>query len=469
MKHRLAPLLAIVALSACTVGPNYVRPSVDAPVSYKEMPPAKPAEPADTMARGNWWEIYGDGELNRLAEQVAPANQNLRVAEANYRQAQAAVRAARSGMYPTVGANVGVDRARQRGDTTTLYTLGLPIDWEIDLWGKIRRSVEQSESAAQASAADIENTRLSLQAQLAQAYFALRTADRQKKLQDETVAAYQRSLDLTQNRYNAGVVARSDVVQAEAQLQQAQVQAVEIQLTRAQLEHAIAVLVGKPPSEFSLPPTDAVPAVPAIPAAVPSELLERRPDIAAAERRVAAANAQIGVATTAFYPSVSLSATLGFASPSFASWLALPNRAWSVGASLAQTLFDAGLRTAQRDEAIAAYDATVATYRQTVLSGFQQVEDNMAALRILEEEARVQDTAVKSARLAVDLALNQYRAGLVNYINVVLLQAAALSAERNAVELDGRRLAASATLVTALGGGWRMSDLPNPAQVAGAR
>jgi len=470
MAIRVEPFLAaaVVAatLSSCTVGPNYVRPAADAPAAYKEMPAAKPATPADTESRGSWWEIYGDPDLNRLAEEVAPANQNLRVAEANYRQAQAAVRAARSGLYPMVGATVNVNRARQGGSTQTLYTLGLPIDWEIDLWGKIRRSVEQSEAAAVASGADIENTRLSLQAQLAQAYFALRTADRQKKLQDETVVAFQRSLDLTQNRYNAGVVARSDVVQAEAQLQQAQVQAVEIQLNRAQLEHAIAVLIGRPPSDFSLPATDTLPPVPPIPGAIPSELLERRPDIAAAERRVAAANAQIGVATAAFYPSLSLSGNLGFASTNFASWISLPNRAWSVGASLAQTLFDAGLRTAQRDEAIAAYDATVATYRQTVLSGFQQVEDNLAALRILEDEARVQATALASARQAVDLALNQYRAGLVNYINVVLLQAAALAAERNAVELDGRRLAASATLITALGGGWRTSDLPSSSQVA---
>jgi NodT family efflux transporter outer membrane factor (OMF) lipoprotein len=465
-KAIVAAAVAAASLASCTVGPDYVRPTADAPAAYKEMPAAKPAQPADTVSRGAWWEVYGDAELNRLAEAVVPANQNLRVAEANYRQAQAAVRAARSGFYPTVGANVNVDRARAAGNTQTLYTLGLPVDWEIDLWGKIRRSVEQSEDTALASAADIENTRLSLQAQLAQAYFALRTADRDKKLQDEAVVAYQRSVDLTQNRYSAGVVARSDVVQAQAQLQQAQVQAVEIQLTRAQLEHAIAVLIGKPPSDFSLAPTDTLPAVPSIPATIPSELLERRPDIAASERRVAAANAQIGVATAAFYPSLSLSGNVGFASTSFASWISLPNRAWSVGASLAQTLFDAGLRTAQRDEAIAAYDATVATYRQTVLNGFQQVEDNMAALRILQDEAQVQATALASARLAVELALNQYRAGLVNYINVVLLQAAALSAERNAVELDGRRLAASATLITALGGGWRMSDLPSSAQVA---
>jgi NodT family efflux transporter outer membrane factor (OMF) lipoprotein len=451
---------------SCTVGPDYVRPVADAPVAYKEMPPAKPAEPADTSPRGRWWQIYGDAQLNALEDGVAAANQNLRAAEANYRQAQAAVQAARAGLYPTIGASVSADRARQGGTTQSLYSLGLPVDWEVDLWGKIRRQVEASEESAQASAADLESTRLSLQAQLAQAYFSLRTADRQKKVLDETVAAFQRSLDLTQNRYNAGVAARSDVVQAEAQLQAAQVQAVDIGVTRAQLEHAIAALIGKAPAEFSLSATDVMTPVPPIPAAVPSELLERRPDIAAAERRVAAANAQIGVATAAFYPSLSLTGTLGFAGTSFSNWISLPNRFWSLGAALATPLFDAGLRKAQRDETIAAYDAAVANYRQTVLAGFQEVEDNLAALRILEEESRVQQTALQSARKAEELALNQYRAGLVNYISVVLLQAAALNAENNTVQLDGRRLVASATLVKALGGGWSASDLPSASRVA---
>jgi NodT family efflux transporter outer membrane factor (OMF) lipoprotein len=449
-------IAAVALASGCTVGPDYVRPTAKAPAAYKEMPPAKPATPADTSPKGRWWEIYGDAQLSALEERVAAANQNLRVAEANYRQAQTIVQQARAGLFPTVGANLNATRARASGNTQSFYTLGLPVDWEVDLWGRIRRQVESSEASAQASAADLESTRLSLQAQLAQSYFALRIADRDKKLLDETVAAYSRSLELTQNRYKAGVAARSDVVQAEAQLQQAQVQAVDIGVSRAQLEHAIAVLIGKAPAEFALAPTDTINTLPSIPSTVPSELLERRPDVAGAERRVAAANAQIGVATAAFYPTLSLTGNFGFASSSFSSWISLPNRVWSLGAALATPLFDAGLR----NETIAAYDAAVATYRQTVLAGFQEVEDNLAALRILEQEAAVQQTALQSARLAVELALNQYRAGLVNYINVVLLQAAALNAERNAVELDGRRLAASATLIKALGGGWRASDLP---------
>ena len=455
-----------LAMGGCTVGPDYVRPTADAPAAYKEMPPAKPAQPADAAPRGKWWEVYGDAQLNTLEEQIALANQTLRTAEANYRQAQALVLQSRAGLYPTIGANVNAIRVRQGGTTQSLYTLGLPVDWEVDLWGKIRRQVEASEAGAQASAGDLEATRLSLQAQLAQDYFALRIADRDKKLLDETVAAYARSLELTQNRYNAGVAARSDVVQAEAQLQAAQVQAVDIGVSRAQLEHAIAVLIGKPPSEFSLATVDTINSLPPIPAAVPSELLERRPDIAAAERRVAAANAQIGVATAAFYPTLSLTGNFGFVGSSFSNWISLPNRVWSLGAALATPVFDAGLRKAQRDETIAAYDATVATYRQTVLAGFQEVEDNLAALRILEQEAAVQQTALASARLALELTINQYRAGLVNYINVVLLQAAALNAEGNAVQLDGRRLAASATLIKALGGGWQASDLPSSSQVA---
>jgi len=457
---RLLVVLAAFALSGCMVGPDYVKPAAPAPAAYKEMPPAKPAAPSDLAPRGRWWSIYSDADLDALMDQVAAANQSLRAAEANYRQAQAFVQASRAGLYPTVGVNLSATRARQgSGATTSLYNLGVPVDWEIDLWGKIRRAVEASEDSAQASAADLAATRLSLQAQLAQAYFALRVTDRGKRLLDNTVAAYQRSLELTQNRYNVGVVARADVVQAETQLQSAQVQAVDIGVARAQLEHAIAVLTGKPPADFSLLPVDAIPELPAIPAAVPSELLERRPDIAAAERRVAAANAQIGVATAAFYPSVSLTGAFGFAGSSFSSWISLPNRVWSLGAALATPLFDAGLRKAQRDEAIAAYDATVANYRQIVLTGFQEVEDNLATLRILEEEAVVQDAALQSARKSVELGMNQYRAGLINYINVVALQAIAFAAERNTVDLEGRRLAASVALIKALGGGFGATDL----------
>jgi NodT family efflux transporter outer membrane factor (OMF) lipoprotein len=471
----LATALSLLA-AGCTVGPDYVKPDAPAPAAYKEMPPAKTAEPADLVPRGSWWAVYGDATLDALILQVPAANQSLRAAEANYRQAQAAVFAARAGLYPSVGANVSATRTRQgsgsasginsgnNSGSNTFYTLSLPVDWEIDLWGKIRRAVESSEDSAQASAADLAATRLSLETQLAQTYFALRVADRSKRLSDDTVAAYKKTVTLTQNRYDSGVAARSDVVFAETQLQTAQVQAVDIGLTRALLEHAIAVLIGKPPADFSLPPVEVVPGLPPIPAAVPSALLERRPDIAAAERRVAAANAQIGVATAAFYPDLSLSGSFGLASSSLSNWISLPNRIWSLGAALVTPLFDAGLRKAQRDEAVAAYDATVANYRQTVLSGFQDVEDNLATLRILEEEAVAQEIALASARKSVEITTNQYRAGIVNYISVVAAQAIAFSAEQNAVNLNGRRLAASVGLIKALGGGWQAADLPTTAR-----
>ena len=449
-----------LALTGCMVGPDYVKPDAPMTATFKEMPPAKRAEPADLAPRGPWWSVYDDPVLNDLMTQVPAANQSLRVAEANYRQAQAAVQAARAGLYPTVGVNVGALRARTgSGNTQSQFTLGVPVDWELDLWGKIRRSVEASEDTAQASEADLAATRLSLEAELAQTYVSLRVADRAKRLLDETVAAYERSLALTQNRYQAGVVARADVVQAETQLLNAQAQVINIGATRAQLEHAIAVLIGKPPAEFSLAAVDGLPALPAIPDAVPSVMLERRPDIAAAERRIAAANAEIGVATAAFYPTISLSGSIGFGGSSAASWVSLPNRVWALGAQLATPLFDAGLRKAQRDETIAAFDATVATYRQTVLTSFQDVEDNLALMRILEDGARVQRQAVESARKAVELATNQYRAGLVNYISVVALQAIQFAAERDEVELEGRRLAASVALIKALGGGWNAADL----------
>ena len=456
----LGSTAAALILTACTVGPDYVKPDAPTTAAYKEMPPAKPAAPADLLPRGRWWEIYGDATLNGLIEQIPAANQTLRAAEANYRQSQAAVLAARAGLYPTIDANVNATRAGQgRSGAATLYNLGVPVDWEIDLWGKVRRTVEASQDTSEASAADLAATRLSLEAQLAQAYFALRVADRSKRLSDETVEAYTRSLVLTQNRYDSGVAARSDVVQAETQLQSAQVQAIDIGVTRAQLEHAIAVLIGKPPADFALPPVETIPALPPIPDALPSELLERRPDIAAAERRVASANAQIGVATAAFYPTVSLSGSIGFASSSFSNWISLPSRAWSLGAALATPLFDAGLRKAQRDEAIAAYDATVANYRQTVLTGFQDVEDNLSTLRILADEAQAQDVALQSARKALELTINQYRAGIVNYISVVAFQAIAFAAEQNAVSLAGRRLAASVALIKALGGGWNAAEI----------
>jgi len=452
--------LTALLVCACTMGPNYARPDAAAPPAWKELPPHKDAAPADAAPRGAWWESFSDPVLNDLEAQVVAANQTLRSAEANYRAARAAVGVARAGLFPTLGGSVDATRARRGGGTSggggggsaAAYSASLDAQWELDLWGRIRRLVEAAQDTAQASAADVENTRLSLQAELAIDYLQLRVADAARRVLEETVAAYERSLVLTQNRYNAGVAARVDVVQGEAQLLSARASLVDIQATRAQLEHAIAALTGRPPADVTIAPADGVPGVPAIPAGVPSELLERRPDIAAAERRVAAANAQVGAATAAIFPTLTLSASGGFLGSGLANWFSLPNRVWSLGAAFAGPLFDAGLRESQREQAIAAYDATVADYRQTVLDAFRDVEDNLALLRVLDEEARVQAEALRAARESVTLTTNQYRAGLVAFLNVVTVQAVAFNAERTALELTGRQLVAAVNLVKALGG-----------------
>jgi NodT family efflux transporter outer membrane factor (OMF) lipoprotein len=342
----------------------------------------------------------------------------------------------------------------------TSRTLAANADWELDLWGRVRRSVESNAVGAQASAADLESARLSAQAQLAQTYFQLRASDTDKRLLDDTVAALERSLQLTQNRYTAGVAAKVDVIQAQTQLRTTQAQAIDLGVQRAQLEHAIALLVGKAPSELSISAGALGALPPPAPVGLPSALLERRPDVAAAERRVAAANAQIGVAKAAYFPSLTLSASGGYQSTSLADWLTAPSRFWSIGPALAATLFDGGLRRSQTEEAIANYDATVAEYRQTVLTGLQEVEDNVAALRILEQESAVQREALDAARQSLELTLNQYKAGTVSYLNVVTAQTTALASERTAVDILGRRLVASVLLVRALGGGWSAGALP---------
>jgi NodT family efflux transporter outer membrane factor (OMF) lipoprotein len=466
----LAALLAPTLLAACTVGPDYVRPAVETPAAYKETGNWKPAEPKDDVDRGKWWEVFNDPLLNQLQEQVDISNQNLAKAEAQYRQAFALVQSARAGYYPTVTG--GVSNTRSRSSATTIATpsvapvsrgvvtnhnLPFAANWEADVWGKIRRTVEANEASAQASAGDLAAARLSAQATLAQSYFQLRSLDAQQQLLEDTVAAYGKSLRLVQNQYAAGIVAKADVVQAQVQVKTTQAQAIDIGVQRAQLEHAIALLLGKPPSELSIArePLEAV--VPAAPVGLPSELLERRPDIAAAERRMAQANAQIGVAKTAYFPSLTLSASGGYQSAALVDWLTAPSRYWSFGTAIAETLFDGGLRRAQTDQAIAAYDASVAAYRQTVLTGFQQVEDSLATLRILEQEAEVQGEAVTLAEQALALALNQYKAGTVNYLNVVVAQATALANQRTAVDILNRRVSASVQLVTALGGGWTPS------------
>ncbi len=471
---RLFLLAALPAFSACTVGPDYVRPTVETPAAYKETGTWKAAEPGDHIPRGQWWEVFGDPQLNALEEQVNISNLNIRVAEAQFRQAQALVQASRAGYFPLVTGDISATRSHASsgltnrsttigGATNTDHNLSFNASWEADVWGRVRRLVESSEASAQASAADLESARLSAQAALAQDYFLLRVADAQKDLLERTVAAYERSLQIVRNQYAAGVVTKADVAQAETQLKTTQAQAIDTGVQRAQLEHAIALLVGKAPADFSIVPAALADTLPAIPPGVPSALLERRPDIAAAERRVATANAQIGVAKAAFFPALTLSAAAGYESASIGQWLTLPNRFWSLGPALAQTIFDGGLRRAQSDQAVAAYDATVATYRQTVLGAFQEVEDNLAALRILEQEAQVQDDAVKSARQSVVLTTNQYRAGTVSFLNVVVVQAAALLNERTALNIQGRRLTASVLLITALGGGWSAPEKPSQA------
>ena len=457
--------LPALLLSACAVGPDYVRPEVETPAAFKEADGWKTAQPRDQEIRGKWWEIYHDPLLNSLEEQVSISNQNLAQAEARFRQARALVQSARAGYFPTVSASASATRSsgssgRSSNALSTAsgpnnsYSLAADVNWEPDVWGRVRRSVEANEAGAQASIADLEATRLSAQAQLAQYYFQLRMLDTQQQLLDRTVADYQKSLQLTQNQYAAGVVAKETVIQAQTQLKSTQTQAIDIGVQRAQLEHAIAVLIGKPASAFSIPPAALTIAIPALPAGVPSTLLERRPDIAAAERRTASANAQIGVAKTAYFPALTLSATGGFASSSFANWLTAPSRFWSLGPALAQTVFDGGTRKAQTEQAVASYDAAVAAYRQTVLTGFQEVEDNLAALRVLEQEAAMQDEALQYARQSVALTTNQYKAGIVSYLNVIQVQATALNSERSALDILNRRLSASVLLIKALGGGW---------------
>jgi NodT family efflux transporter outer membrane factor (OMF) lipoprotein len=458
----IASALSLMLLSACAVGPDYKRPEVEMPAAFKESAGWKMAEPRDQEIHGKWWEIYNDPLLNSLEEQVSISNQNLAQAEARYRQASALVQSARSSYYPSVSGNASTTRGNRGNggssiitpNTSENHSLSVSANWEIDLWGRVRRTVEANQASAQASAADLEATRLSTQAQLAQSYFQLRTVDTQQELFDRTVADYQKSLQLTQNQYAAGIVPNANIVLAQTQLKTTQAQLVDLGIQRAQLEHAIALLIGKPASTFSIAHAPLAAMTPPLPIGLPSSLLERRPDIAAAERRIVAANAQIGVAKTAYFPDLTLGATGGFQSSSFANWLTLPNRFWSVGPALAMTLFDAGARRAQTDQAIAIYDANVAAYRQTVLTGFQEVEDNLVALRLLEQEAQLQDEALQAARKSVELTTNQYRSGIVSYLNVITVQTTALGNERAALDTQSRRLAASVLLIKALGGGW---------------
>jgi NodT family efflux transporter outer membrane factor (OMF) lipoprotein len=460
------------------VGPKYQRPPAPMPPAYKESPPAnwqemqgwKPAQPSETAKRGKWWEIYNDPELNALEEQVSISNQNVLAAEAQFREAKAAVRIARSSLFPTVAASLSIvnSRAPLSGVLTssTAYELPVDVSYQADIWGSIRRSARASAESAQASAALLENARLSYQAELAQDYFELRGADGEKELLETTVKSYQDYLKLTQDRFNSGVASGSDVAQAQTQLETARAQLIDYDVARTQYEHAIAVLAGKPPAELSITHRPIKITPPPVPVGLPSTLLERRPDIAAAERQMAAANEQIGIAKASFYPTLTISGAAGVESSQFLKWISWPSRFWSVGPQLAETVFDAGRRRAALNQTLAAYDATEANYRQTVLTAFQQVEDNLAALRILENEARAEDQAVKAAQNSLDISTYQYKAGTVNYLTVITEQAILLQDQVLALSILTRRMSASVLLIEALGGGWDASTLPTVQEVA---
>jgi NodT family efflux transporter outer membrane factor (OMF) lipoprotein len=473
---------ALLLLSGCMVGPNYKTPSAIMAPSFKETTPAsfaqndgwKPGEPSDTRIKGDWWTLFHDAQLNELEAQVDTANQSLKSAEANFRAARAQIGYARSSEAPTIGVGPSIstvrDSANQPYFPSTLANNGegnfsLPVDlnYEIDLWGRVRRGVTSAREQAQASDADLENARLSLHAELALDYFGLRAADAQEKLLDDTVKAYESAVQLTRDRYEGGAAPQSDLAQARTQLDQARVQRTDIEVQRTQYEHAIAVLIGKPPAELTLPAIpleQASQLMPDIPGAMPAALLERRPDIAADERRMASANEQIGIAEAAFYPTLSLSAIAGFQGTSALNWFNWPSRFWAVGPGLSQTLFDAGRRRATKNITVANYDGTVADYRQTVLTAFQQVEDNLAALRVLENEARQQREATASAEQSLDLFQTRYEGGVDTYLQVVTWQTAALNNQRNDLDILQRRLDASVLLVKALGGGWDTTQMP---------
>ncbi len=482
---------ACLLLSSCMVGPKYSKPPASAPPAYKEMPPDnspqasewKTAQPSDAMGRGKWWEIYNDPELNNLEEEISLSNQNIKMMEAQFREAKFAVRIAHSALYPSVAvaptivnsrtsSNLGNSNNTNLGTITTTYDLPLSVSWEADAWGSIRRSITSSAAAAQLSDAQLENARLSYQGELAEDYFELRGTDGEKELLETTVKSYEEYLKLTQDRFNSGVASGSDVAQAQTQLETTRAQLIDYEVARAQYEHAIAVLAGKAPSEVSISYSPIKITPPPVPVGLPSQLLERRPDIAAAERQMAEANEQIGIAKAAYYPLIGLTtsnAPFGLESTSFVHWLTWPSRFWSVGPGLSETIYDAGKRRATLNQSIAAYDATVANYRQTVLTAFQAVEDNLAALRVLENEAKAEDVAVQAAQNALDISTYQYKAGTVNYLTVITEQAILLSDQVQALSILTRRMSSSVLLIEALGGGWDTSKLPTIKEVSNGR
>lgn len=458
MNRKYLNLVLLMVLSGCAVGPDYKRPEVAVPAAFKET--WKVAKPQDALFRGNWWEMYQDPDLNLLVAEVKVSNQNIAAAEAQYREALALLDQARAAYFPVVSAATsgtrtgGISSLLTNGGAVNAVKLSLSASWEPDLWGNIRRTVEANAATAEASEATLQGALLSAQSTLVQSYLQLRVTDALARMLDENIAAYKRSLQITQDRFEAGVAARLDVAQAETQLKSAEAQRIDLGVQRSQYEHAIAVLIGKAPADFSIGPKNAVPAVPDIPGTVPSELLERRPDIAAAERNMAAANAQIGVAKSAFFPTLTLSASSGYQNTSLYNLTTMPNRLWSLGPSAALTLFDAGARSALEDKAIATYDQMVAAYRQTVLSAFQNVEDNLSAMRVYEQEVAALKSAENLASESLEITKNQYDSGTVSYLNVVTAEATALSASESRINTEGKQLVASAVLLAALGGGW---------------
>jgi NodT family efflux transporter outer membrane factor (OMF) lipoprotein len=470
-------VVAAFQLTGCTVGPKYQRPVAEVPPAYKEVGDWKPAQPNDQSLSGNWWEIFQDTQLNALEAQVSVSNQNLKAAEAQYTQARALVRYQRANYFPTVTVDPSATRNRisnhrpasivSNGITYNDYQIPFELSYQLDVWGRVRRTVESYREQAQASAADLAAVNLSMHSQLALFYFQARTLDAEEQLLNSTVKQYEQALELIQSRFAGGIASDLEVQQAETQLETTRAQAIDVGVARAQYEHAVAVLIGKPPASFSLAPLPLTAPPPPIPVGLPSDLLERRPDIAAAERLMASANAQIGVAKSAYYPLVNLAAAGGFESGSITTLLTGPSILWSAGPSALFTLFDVGRRRAATDQAIAAYDQAVANYRQTVLTGFQQVEDNVAALRILEHEAQVQSAAVVAAEKYLALANTRYTGGVTSYLEVTTAQSAALSDEVTAVNILGRRMVAAVTLVQALGGGWDRSSLPERPECCG--
>jgi len=466
MKLRVAWLALL--LSACTVGPKYQAPVVQVPMppAYKEAGDWKPADPSDQLEKGKWWELFHDAQLNELEEQIAVSNQNLKAAAARYDEARALERSDRAGFFPTLTGAASITGTKQSDNRPIAhsnfndYLMPFTFSYEADVWGRVKHSVESSTASAQATAADLETLNLSLHAELAFDYFQLHGLDAEKQLLDSTVSAYAQALQLTQNRFNGGIATEADVAQAQTQLETVRAQAVDVEVDRAQLEHAIAILTGKTPSGLSVPALALTTPPPAIPLGLPSELLERRPDIAAAERRIAAANAEIGVARSAFFPILSLVAPAGFEGHSIGTWLSVSSLFWSAGPSIAATLFDGGKRRAVSDQTQAAYQAAAASYQQTVLSAFGDVEDSLSALHILADEAQVQDGAVAAAEHSLAVSTNRYKGGVATYLEVITAQSIALTNERVAVGLLTRRMTSSVQLIKALGGGWKISDLP---------